>query len=342
MPVPHKRQEECDGQSRIYKLCLERRYSLGWFVQRLLSRFIPYWDCSWAYDWKRLHRLCADFDIVVARQIRIAAAFRLWDLAPLYIDGDDIHTLEFDLHTKEIGGSLVRRVQRFLLARFQDRMYRVAQKIWVPVRDHVDLLPQYSLSYLPNLPRDDLPDYSKTLGASNTLFFIGLMASSPNYLAVDWFLENYWKQLKIDFPDLRLRIVGGGLPETYAERWGDYHDVEILGRRDDISQFYRNALALLTPMRIGMGSCIKVLESLKIGRPVLSTVQGLRGIDRSHHKFEYGICVFDGYESLSASIAKLQRDVTLRLSAQEQARAFVDTEFSFENFCQLIRKDIVR
>lgn len=339
VPVPHKWQEERDEQNRIYKLCLERRYTPGWFAQRLLSRFIPYWNCSWAYEWKRLHRQFADVDVVVARYIKMAAAFKLWKLAPMYVDGDDIHTLEFDLHTKEVGNNLKRRIQRKILGRFQDKIYRKARLIWVPAMEQVGLLPQYPFAYLPNIPCGDLPDYSKTLGDENTLFFVGLMSSEPNQVAVDWFLKSFWSRLKVDFPAMRLRIAGGGLPASYRAAWTRFADVEVLGFQKDILSHYRNSLALVTPMQIGMGSCIKVLESLSIGRCVLSTGQGLRGIQVSDRDKENGIFEFCDYETLRAALQSL-RELTCRSATQQGAVLFVGKQFSFEEICRRLMKDL--
>ena len=339
VPVPHKWQEERDEQNRICKLCLERRYSLGWFAQRLLVRFIPYWNCSWAYDWKRLHRQFADVDVVVARYIKMAAAFELWKLAPLYVDGDDIHTLEFDLHTKEVGNSLKRRIQRALLGHFQDTIYRKARLIWVPAREQIGLLPQYLFAYLPNIPCGDMPDYSKTLGDEDTLFFVGLMSSEPNQIAVDWFLKSFWNQLKVDFPAMRLLVVGGGLPESYRVAWARFADVEILGFQKDILSHYRNSLALVTPMQIGMGSCIKVLESLAVGRCVLSTGQGLRGIRVPERIQENGIFEFGDYEALRTALQSL-RESACRSAAQQGAVRFVRKQFSCDELYGLLRRDL--
>lgn len=336
VPVPHRSQEECDEVNHRYKICLDRRYSLGWIAQRLLSRFIPYWNCSWAYDWKRLHRLFADVDVVVARFIKTAAAFKLWKLAPMYVDGDDIHTLEFDLHTKEVGNGLWRRIQRFLIGRFQDRMYRKARVIWVPAQEHVGLLPQYPLAYLPNIPCGELPDYSQTLGDANTLLFIGLMVSEPNQIAIDWFLKSFWEQLKCDFPMLRLRIVGGGLPESYRAVWSRFSGVEILGFQKDIMAYYRHSLAMITPMRIGMGSCIKVLESLRVGRCVLSTGQGLRGVLASDRTNENGIFEFCDYKTLRAALQSL-REPHCRSAAQQGGMRFVRKHFSMNEVNSSLR-----
>ena len=343
VPVPHREQEEFDDKSRIFKVCLEKRYSLGWFAQRLLKRFIPYWDCSWAYDQKAFQRLIASqigkVDAVISRYIRPAAAFKLWKIAPLYVDADDIHTFEFDAETRVVGNSLKRRLQRWLLARFQFRIYGKAQKLWVPAPEQVALLPDYPLSCLPNIPCRTLPDYSDVLGDKNTLFFVGLMSSEPNIVAIDWFLTSFWTKLKGEFPKLRLNIVGGGLPAQFVAKWKDFRGVNILGCQADIDNFYKEALAVITPMQIGMGSCIKVVEALGIGRCVISTRQGLRGIPVRERYADYGMMTFEDYESLCVAIKTLQK-VDLRSEDQKGGRNYVQANFSQLKIATVLRCDM--
>ena len=332
MPVPHREQEDFNEKLRIYKVCLEKRYSLGWFAQRLLKRFIPYWDCSWAYNQKAFRRLIGDrigkVDAVVSRYIRPVAAFKLWEIAPLYVDADDIHTFEFDAETRVVGNSLKRRLQRWLLARFQFRIYKLAKSIWVPAPEQLSLLPNYPLTCLPNISCRSLPDYSNLPGDENTLFFVGLMSSDPNRVAIGWFLSTYWVKLKEQFPKLKLRIVGDGLSTDLEKKWNAFPDVEILGWQVDADRYYKDSLALITPMQIGMGSCIKVRESLALGRCVISTAKGLRGIDPRDWISENGIFPFDDIVSLASSIRKLQDDQA-RVRAQCGGRQFVQSKFSF-------------
>lgn len=347
VPVPHRSMEKRDDNAKIYHLYLEKRYSLGWFAQRLFKRFIPYWDCSWAYNQSRFRdevsRLvkAGRWNAVVSRFIRPAAAFKLWELGPLYVDADDIHTFEFDLHTKVIGNSLARILQRVLLARFQFRIYGKARKIWVPASEHVPLLPDYPLSCLPNIPCPPLPDVADTLGESNRLLFIGLMSSDPNYLAIDDFLMRYWTVLRRRFHDIKLDIVGGGLPQRYVESWQKCDGVIYHGRVDDIRPFFEKAGAVLTPMIIGMGSCIKTLEALRMGRFLLSTRQGLRGINANHCSSGNGIFEFHDDVSL---IDQLDRIISYepahKHETQKRAVQFVKCFYSQSIFNQIIKDDI--
>ena len=326
--VPHKKMESVDEQQGIYHLCFDRRYSPGWFLERLLRHIIPYCCWSFGYDWKRLHRMFADADIVIGRFIASVGKFKLHKMEkPLYLDADDIHTLEYDAETRMRGNSIKRKLVRYVLGKYQNIIYKGAHQIWLPAKEQLQLLEGMPATYLPNIPNEPLPDYSSTLGSKDRLLFVGYMCTDPNIVAVDWFLETFWNDVKRAFPKMEFQIVGGGLPERYRAKWGTYKDVKVLGRVDDIYLLYRDSLALVTPMRIGMGSCIKVLESLGLGRSVISTSQGLRGFSNDERVPAKGVFTFENLDGLISAIVALQDD-RIRLGSQHGAKEFVSKRFS--------------
>ena len=73
-------------------------------------------------------------------------------------------------------------------------------------------------------------------------------------------------------------IVGRGsaraLPEATA--WGDH--VQTLGWVDDLDEVLGSCAGLLSPLRIGSGTKIKVLEALARGLPVVATRAGVLGL----------------------------------------------------------------
>lgn len=344
--VPHKFQEDYDDVDKIYRVCLERRHSLGWFAQRLLKRFIPYWDTPIAYDQRKFREFIetriGEVDIVVSRFIQPAAALRLWLIAPLFVDADDIHTFEFDAQTQLLGNGLLRRLKRRLLGRFQFAVYAEAKKIWVPAQEHVGLLPDYPMAWLPNIPCPPLPDVSDNLVERKHLMFVGLMASNPNYLALDAFFKNYWSDLKKIYPDLEFDVIGGGLPSLYADSWNQYAGVNLHGFVADLRPFYEKSFAVVTPMLIGMGTCIKVLEALRMGRPVISTDQGLRGIANERRTPANGIHVFSDLNTLVSAIAMLRRFSSGEYrDMAKNAMRFIEEFYSQQAVNEILAKDLL-
>ena len=339
--VPHKEMEKQESDVRIYRLCLERRNHPGWFLQRVLKRFIPYCDYSFAYNWKDLKAHFPNIDVVVVRYVAFAAAFRAWRLAPLYLDADDIHTAEFDLETKVVGNSWIRRIKRAVLGYVQYGVYRRSTRIFIPVEEHLPLLKGHPVVCLPNIPHPPLPDVSTTLGLRSRLFFVGLMSSGPNYLALDDFFSRHWGALKSMFPDLEFHVIGGGLPTAYREKWKSYADVVVRGFVENLHVEFAQSLALVTPMLMGMGSCIKVLEALRMGRPVIATPQGLRGIRQEDRTPQNGLFEYTEGRTLVSVIQTLRnQDESERQKMAARAVQFVEAHFSQSVVTRVLRNVI--
>lgn len=299
VPVPHKWQEERDEQNRIYKLCLEWRYSLGWFVQRLLFRFFSQLAFPLGLRRDALSAALANPDVCIARTLWVAARFGMWKLAPLFVDVDDTPTVDFKLANPK------KRFKHWLLEKWQNWICAKSKLLWVPDPEQVEGLKPFRVAHLPNIPIGDISPVDRSKVDPNRLLFLGYLAHHPNIVALDWFLENFWDALKKRFPSLILDVVGGGLPEEYKAKWSAYQDVVLHGFVQDVVPFFERSLALITPMRIGSGTCIKVLESLARGVPVVSTPQGLRGIGESNRVAANGIYAFSTCDELAGALSRL-------------------------------------
>ena len=218
-------------------------------------------------------------------------------------------------------------------------MYNHAHHIWLPAHEQLNLLKGYPVSCLPNIPSGNLPDLSCTLGSKNKLLFVGYMCTDPNIMAIDWFLENFWADIKRLFPKMEFNIVGAGVPAEYYMKWERFHDVHLLGFVKDIYKLYQESLALITPMRIGMGSCIKVVESIYVGRCVVSTAQGLRGIVEGERTPSNGQFVFSGVPEFLKAIEFLRNDSN-RLNAQLGAVSFARLRFTQEHIDAVIQNTL--
>lgn len=295
VPVSHRRQEERDEQNRIYKVCLERRYSTGWFFQRLGFQLFPQVAFPLGLKATSLGDLPIP-DVCVARTLWVAARFGMWRKPPLFVDVDDTPAVDFSLANPH------KRFKRWLLQKWQNWVCAKAKVLWVPDPDQIEGLKPFKATHLPNIPVGNISPVDRSKVDPNRLLFLGYLAHRPNIVAVDWFLENFWVELKKRFPNLVLDVVGGGLPSDYVDRWSSYRDVVLHGFVQDVTPFFERSLALITPMRIGSGTCIKVLESLARGVPVISTEQGLRGILKSERTASNGIFSFCNISDLRKAI----------------------------------------
>ncbi len=108
--------------------------------------------------------------------------------------------------------------------------------------------------------------------------FLGGLDFAPNRDGLTWFLATFRDEVLAALPDFRLLVVGRGsanLPPQ-AAAWGDH--VQALGWVDDLDRVLGSSTALLSPLRVGSGTKIKVLEALARGLPVVATRAGVLGL----------------------------------------------------------------
>ncbi len=149
-------------------------------------------------------------------------------------------------------------------------------------------------------------------GGRKTLLFVGSMDYHANSDAVLWFVNDIWRQLANQFPNLDFKIVGRDPPASVKALAGP--GIFVTGTVDDVRPFYHEAFALLVPLRVGGGTRLKILEAMAAEVPVISTRLGAEGIDA---KDQQEILLADSAAEMAASIQALliQPDLAARLRA---------------------------
>jgi glycosyltransferase involved in cell wall biosynthesis len=130
-------------------------------------------------------------------------------------------------------------------------------------------------------------DYFHPSSAANprdpepTVIFCGAMDYSPNVDALHWFFSEIHDQLLMKIPDVKILIVGKN-PLTVVKDYSSRKGVTVTGGVPDVRPYYRRAWLQMVPLRIGGGTRLKIVESLAIGTPVVSTTIGAQGLNLVH------------------------------------------------------------
>lgn len=117
-----------------------------------------------------------------------------------------------------------------------------------------------------------------------TLVFVGWMRHFPNLDAVRWLLRDIWPLIKVRHDTVVLKLCGGGMPEELRQLAEADPSIEHMGFVDDIASEVGRATLSIVPIRIGSGSRLKVLESMALGTPIVSTHIGSEGIAVEHQR----------------------------------------------------------
>jgi glycosyltransferase involved in cell wall biosynthesis len=141
-----------------------------------------------------------------------------------------------------------------------------------------------------------------------TLLFCGAMDYNPNIDALRWYFSQMHDWLRHTLPDLEV-VLAGKVPIPEVLAYGQRPGVTVTGGVPDVRPYYRRAWVQMVPLRIGGGTRLKIVESLAMGTPVISTRIGAQGLDLQH---EDEILLADDARGFAQQIARALGDANLR------------------------------
>jgi polysaccharide biosynthesis protein PslH len=112
----------------------------------------------------------------------------------------------------------------------------------------------------------------------NSLVFAGSLTYQANYDAVRYCLESIYPEVARAVPDVQLRVTGS-TDRVQLGQLPRHRGVIFTGHLSDIRSTVANSWASIVPLRAGGGTRLKILESMSLGTPVVSTPKGAEGLD---------------------------------------------------------------
>jgi len=125
------------------------------------------------------------------------------------------------------------------------------------------------------------PDYfapGGTAPSPHSMVFTGSMDWRPNQDGIGWFVKEVLPLVRKNLPDASLDVVGRNPPTDLTRLWLSQEGVTVSGTVPDVRPHIARASLYVTPLRVGGGSRLKILEALAMGLPVLSTTVGAEGL----------------------------------------------------------------
>ncbi len=113
---------------------------------------------------------------------------------------------------------------------------------------------------------------------------VGMIAGDglPNCRSLEHFFEQVWLPLRSQVPQARFRLAGGICTSPQAERWRQVPGVELMGRVEEVSDFYRQIAIAINPTRVPSGLKIQSTEAIGAGRPLVTDPPGGVGLEGLH------------------------------------------------------------
>lgn len=172
--------------------------------------------------------------------------------------------------------------------------------------------------------------------ATGPLLFVGSFDYDANVDAVRHLVTDLLPAIRRRAPDTAA-IVAGRSPGREVHALAQAQGVEVAATVPDLTPLYARAGVVVVPLRIGGGSRIKILEALALGRPVVTTTIGMRGLDLADG---VEVLVADTPEAFATAIQRLRDDGALRERLVAAGRAFVERRHAWSDlearFAQII------
>ncbi len=110
-------------------------------------------------------------------------------------------------------------------------------------------------------------------GDGDLVLFVG-SKTAPNVDGLAWFIERVWPEIRGARPSARL-LVAGSVAQSYAVA---SPGVTYLGQVSRLDDLYRRAGIVISPLRLGSGLKVKLIEALSWGKAIVATTPTAQGV----------------------------------------------------------------
>ena len=138
------------------------------------------------------------------------------------------------------------------------------------------------------------------VGDKPTFYHIGSMNWMPNEEGIKWLLKNVWDEVHKRIPDAMLYLAGRNMPKWLKKT--KKKNVVVVGEVPDAHEFVNQHNIAIVPLFSGSGMRIKIIESMALGKTVITTLVGAEGIQYS--EFE-DIIIADNVPKMVENICRL-------------------------------------
>lgn len=177
--------------------------------------------------------------------------------------------------------------------------------------------PEVMTTAIPTAVKTNFPpaDYSKS-----DFYFLGAMDWKPNQEGIQWMLN---KVIPEGLKGTRFFIGGKSLKKDEL----NHPSVENCGEIKNAIDFITDHGICIIPMQSGSGLKIKLLENMAMGKPIITTSEGVRGVNITNEK---EVLIADDPDEFRELMYKLHLDEKLRKKLGTQSKLYIRNNYSEE------------
>lgn len=197
-------------------------------------------------------------------------------------------------------------------------------------------LPNANVEVFPNGVDTEYFNPNPCLTEYPSLLFTGTMGYRPSKDAVEYFIEKIFPYVLAINPDCKFIVAGANAGEVFSH-YKDRNDIEIISSPPDMRPAYNKAWIVVVPLRVGGGTRLKILEAMSMGKPVVSTIIGVEGIEVFNNKH---LLVADNEIDFANKINKLIGDDFMRKKLSNDAKIKIGEMYDWNTIRESVGKAI--
>jgi glycosyltransferase involved in cell wall biosynthesis len=161
---------------------------------------------------------------------------------------------------------------------------------------------------------------------TNTLLFTGALDYYPNVDALRQVRDAIWPHIRRRNPTCRL-IVAGRDPADEIRALCNEPGFRLIENPRDLRTVAADASVSIAPLRCGAGSRLKILDSMSLGLPVVTTSVGCEGLAVAA---EEHALIRDDPEAFAHAVIRLLRDATEWRRLRTNGRLLIGARYTWD------------
>ncbi len=153
-------------------------------------------------------------------------------------------------------------------------------------------------------------------------YHIGSMNWMPNEEGIRWFIDEVLPKTVEKVPQFVYHLAGRNMPEWLTEL--NNPNVEVIGEVPDAKEFVANHDVAIVPLLSGSGIRIKIIESMAMGKTVITTRVGAEGI---LYDEEVNIIIAENVAKMVEAIRSINENPQIAVKIGEAARKLVEETY---------------
>ena len=166
-------------------------------------------------------------------------------------------------------------------------------------------------------PEDFHPNYE--VSEKPQFYHIGSMNWMPNEEGIRWFIDECLESVVAKVPDFVFHLAGRNMP-SWLTTLKNTH-IDVIGEVPDAKEFVANHDVAIVPLLSGSGIRIKIIESMALGKTVITTMVGAEGI---LYEEDVNIIIAENKAKMAESIRRIHENPAMAEEIGKAARKLVE------------------